>query len=383
LDGKYKLIFVDENLFLKKRLLSFMAIAASFQKHTLNFTFAAGTSRGILKQKKTWIINIIDDAHPEVVGSGEAAPLVKLSIDDVPDFDERLQAICDLISGQSMPAIDELYALLDQTIPADLPAVYFGFEVAFLDLINGGKHIIYDNAFSRGEVGIPINGLVWMGALEDMLFQITEKVDEGFDCIKVKIGSMDFEKECDLLQYIRSKYYKLDITLRVDANGAFDPDEALEKLEELSKYNLHSIEQPIKAGQPAAMYQLCRQSLVPIALDEELIGIPNREAKVALLEAIKPQYIILKPTLVGGLRSCREWIAIAEELKIGWWITSALESNVGLNAISQFTAEFNTDTHHGLGTGKLYHNNFSSPLTIEKDKIYYRAPFDWDLSLLT
>lgn len=361
-----------------------MAIAASFQKHRLDFTFHAGTSRGVLRHKDTWIIKVVDDANPEVIALGEAAPLVKLSIDDIPDFDEKLEEICEKIGGRPRPSNeDEIYKLLDELIPTELPSIYFGFEVAFLDLLNGGKRMIYDNTFSRGEIGTPINGLIWMGALEDMLFQITEKVDEGFDCIKVKIGSMDFEKECDLLQYIRSKYYKMDITLRVDANGAFETDEALEKLEQLSKFNIHSIEQPIKEGQTAAMYELCRQSLVPIALDEELIGVHTFESKKQLLETIKPQYIIIKPTLVGGLRSSREWIAIAEELNIGWWMTSALESNVGLNAISQFTAEYETEIPHGLGTGKLYHNNFPSPLTIEKGQIYYRSPSAWDLSLLT
>lgn len=361
-----------------------MVIKASFHKHTLYFTFAAGTSRGILKQKDTWIIKVTDVANAEVFGLGEAAPLVKLSIDDLPDYDERLIQICDQISGTSVPSsVDEMYQLLDRVIPSELPSVYFGFEVAFLDLLNGGGRMIYNNAFSRGERGIPINGLVWMGALEDMLFQITEKVADGFHCIKVKIGSLDFEKECDLLQYIRSKYYKMDITLRVDANGAYSSDEALEKLEKLSKYNIHSIEQPIKAGQTAAMYELCRHSLVPVALDEELIGIHTSESKRKLIESIKPQYIIFKPTLVGGLRSCKEWISIAEELNIGWWITSALESNIGLNAISQFTAEYNTDISHGLGTGKLYDNNIPSPLTIENGEIYYRSPFTWDLSLLT
>jgi o-succinylbenzoate synthase len=361
-----------------------MAITASYQKHKLDFTFHAGTSRGVLRHKDTWIIKLADDANREIFGLGEAAPLVKLSIDDIPDFDDRLTEICQQISGHTAPSnVDEMYTLLDKAIPIDLPSVYFGFEVAFLDLLNGGKYIIYDNAFSRGESGISINGLIWMGALEDMLFQITEKVDEGFDCIKLKIGSMDFEKECDLLQYIRSKYYKMNITLRVDANGAYSSEEALEKLEQLSKFNVHSIEQPIAAGQTSAMYELCRQSLVPIALDEELIGIHTRESKRALLEKIKPQYIILKPTLLGGLRSCKEWIAIAEELNIGWWMTSALESNIGLNAISQFTAEYDTDIPHGLGTGKLYHNNIPSPLTIEKGVAYYRSPFEWDLSLLT
>lgn len=361
-----------------------MAIVVSFQKHILDFTFDAGTSRGILKQKNTWIIKLLDDDNMEVVGLGEAAPLVKLSIDDIPDFDDRLEEICNEVSGHSIPQNEnEIYSLLDRFIPLEFPSMYFGFEVAFLDLMNNGNRVIYDNSFSRGEEGIQINGLIWMGYREDMLLQVTNKVNEGFGCIKIKIGSSDFEKDSDLLEYIRNKYYKMDLTLRVDANGAYSPEEALEKLEHLSKFNIHSIEQPIEAGQAAAMYELCRQSLIPIALDEELIGVHTYESKKALLESIKPQYIILKPTLVGGFRSSKEWIALAEEMNIGWWMTSALESNIGLNAISQFTAEFDTDLPHGLGTGKLYHNNFPSPLTIEQDKVYYQSPFTWDFSLLT
>ena len=361
-----------------------MAIVASFQKHTLDFTFAAGTSRGILKQKDTWIIKVVDKNNPNVFGLGEAAPLVKLSIDAISGYGDRLMEICDQISGMPIPFnAQELYRLLDEFIPSDLPSIYFGFEVAFLDLINGGKRVIYDNAFGRGEQGIPINGLIWMNYLENMLFQVTKKIEEGFDCLKIKVGSINFEEECDMLEYIRNKYYKKDITLRLDANGAYSPEEVLEKLERLASFDIHSIEQPIRAGQTIAMYELCRQSLIPIALDEELIGVHTSLSKRTLLEKIKPHYIILKPTLLGGLQSCKEWIGIAEELNIGWWVTSALESNIGLNAISQFTAQFGTDIPHGLGTGNLYHNNFPSPLAIELGKLHYRSPFIWDLHLLT
>lgn len=361
-----------------------MALQVDFQKHRLDFTFSAGTSRGVLRHKYTWIIRIFDDECPDVYGLGEAAPLVNLSIDDLPDFEQRLLNICDKISGKPAPRdTTEAYMLLDEQVPDGLPSIYFGLEVALIDLMNGGDRMIYDNEFSRGIKGIPINGLVWMGALEDMLFQITEKVDEGFDCIKVKIGSMDFEKECDLLQYIRNKYYKKEITLRVDANGAFSPEEAMGKLSQLAKYKIHSIEQPIKDGQLGAMNRLCETSPIPIALDEELIGKYTLASKKALLNAVKPQFIILKPTLVGGLRASQQWIALAQELNIGWWMTSALESNIGLNAISQFTAEYNVDLPQGLGTGKLYHNNLDSPLTIENGNIYYRKPLDWDFSLLT
>lgn len=356
-----------------------MSLKASFKKHILNFKFNAGTSRGILREKNTWFIKVWSNDE-SVFGVGEAGPLVKLSVDDVPGFEEELGRVCKSIDDKKVPQSEhDLYELIDSVVKPEFPAIYFGLETALLDLINGGKRMIFDNAFSQGEKGMPINGLIWMGHLEDMLLQLSDKVEQGFDCIKIKISSLNFERECDVLQYVRSKYYKHNLILRVDANGAFAPNEALDKLNELVRFNIHSIEQPIKPGQIELMAELCAQSPVPIALDEELIGVVGKQNKRELLEKIKPQYIILKPTLVGGMRSSREWIEIAESLNIGWWMTSALESNVGLNAISQFTAQYPTEMHQGLGTGQLYHNNVPSPLEISQGEIYYRKDNLWEL----
>lgn len=358
-----------------------MALKVTYKKHVLEFKFEAGTSRGVLQDKKTWYIKLIDNANEEIYGIGEAGPLVKLSIDDIPEFEDVLSSVCARLNGIAKPGSEgQVYELLDEIVAHGYPSIYFGLETAMLDLMNGGNRMIYNNDFYNSGKVIPINGLIWMGHLEDMLLQVTDKVDEGYNCIKIKIGSLNFERECDVLQYIRSKYYKHNLVLRVDANGAFQPEEAMNKLDELAKFNLHSIEQPIKPGNHHAMRELCQESKVPIALDEELIGIGGYDEKAKLLETILPQYIILKPTLVGGLRSCKEWIALAEQMNIGWWMTSALESNIGLNAIAQFTAEYGNEMHQGLGTGKLYHNNVPSPLTISEGEIHYDASKFWDLN---
>ena len=348
----------------------------------LQFKFDAGTSRGILREKSTWYIKIWDDKNPSVVGIGEAGPLVKLSIDDLPNFEEELAKIISGIDGVECPtSINDVYLLTQSKALTIFPSIKFALETALLDLLNGGVRQIFRTSFSEDEEGISCNGLIWMGDLEDMLLQITSKIDQGYDCIKMKIGSLNFEKECDILQYVRRKYYRSNITLRVDANGAFNADEALDKLNVLANYNLHSIEQPIAKGQEDLMRQLCKYSPVPIALDEELIGVVGQGQKRKLLEFIQPHYIILKPTLLGGFYECEEWIALAEELKIGWWMTSALESNIGLNAVSQFTARYSPSTHQGLGTGQLYHNNISSPLEMMQGKIFYRKDKRWSSDL--
>nr|HPH47838.1 o-succinylbenzoate synthase [Chryseolinea sp.] len=250
-----------------------------------------------------------------------------------------------------------------------------GIETAFLDLQNGGKRLIYENAFTASKP-IPINGLVWMGDLDFMMHQINQKIAQGFNCIKLKVGGLDFDRECDILQYIRKRYFKNDIIIRLDANGAFKIDDVLYKLCELEKYNIESIEQPIKPGLPE-MEELCRKSPIPIAFDEELIGINSIEEKRELLTQLKPKYIILKPTLHGGLKGCTEWIDMATSLNIGWWITSALESNIGLNAICQFAGQYNTTLHQGLGTGMIYENNIESPLRVDKGLIRYDASMQW------
>ncbi|HXA01489.1 MAG TPA: o-succinylbenzoate synthase, partial [Cytophagaceae bacterium] len=305
----------------------------------MNFKFDAGTSRGIMRHKDTWFINIWDQANPLLAGRGECGPLKGLSIDDRKDFEEKLSEVCQRINQSDL---NELAGadLVDFFQLNQFPSILFGLETAILDLINGGEMMIFKNSFSSGLGAIPINGLVWMGDKDFMERQIKEKISEGYTCIKMKIGAIDFDAECSILQDLRKKYPEDKITLRLDANGVFQPVDALEKLGILSKYQIHSIEQPIRQGQEEQMKELCKNSAVHIALDEELIGKFLYEEKESLLKNIQPAYIILKPSLLGGFKSCREWIAIAESLNIGWWITSALESNIGLNAIAQFAATF-------------------------------------------
>ena len=328
-------------------------IKASYFPYQLEFKKPSGTSRGILTYKKIWIVKLWNEENPEVFGLGECNPLVGLSIDDRDDFEEELKKICENIND----FIDvELY---------EFPSIRFAIETAHKDLMNGGKRILFDNEFSRGEKGIVINGLVWMGSTEEMSKQIAEKIEQGFKCIKLKIGAFDFETELALLKSIRDQYSESDIEIRVDANGAFTAHDALKKLEHLAKFKLHSIEQPIKQGQVEVMAKLCKVTTLAIALDEELIIHQRKDEKEILLKEIQPQYIILKPSLVGGWKASEEWIASAEKLNINWWITSALESNIGLNAIAQWTAELKTKTPQGLGTGGLYTNNFDSKLKIK------------------
>lgn len=361
-----------------------MPLKTSFQPFTLDFKFDAGTSRGVLKEKETWFIKIWDESNPRVFGLGEAGPLRKLSIDDREDMDQQLATVLRALEEMKFPQNEEeVYQTARELAGKNLPSIRFALETALLDLLNGGERIIFKNAFSSGHQRIPINGLIWMGHTESMLLQITDKVAAGFDCIKMKIGSMDFEKECDILDYVRRKYYQKELLIRVDANGAFKVEEALSQLHTLSKFKIHSIEQPIRAGQPGAMRKLCEHSPIGIALDEELIGIYDKREKEALLGEIRPQYIILKPTLVGGIKSCMEWVEVASAMDIGWWLTSALESNIGLNAICQLAVHIKASSYQGLGTGQLYHNNIPSPLSIEKGHIGYNTHSQWDLTDLT
>lgn len=351
-----------------------MAVCASFHKRTFAFKFKARTSRGAMPDKQSWFIKIWEENDPSVFGIGECGPLPGLSIDPLDKMDEALKTVCNKIESLEIAAIQ-----VSDLVPKGFPSIAFGLEMALLDLQSGGKRMLFDNSFVRGE-SLPINGLIWMGGMDFMLSQINQKIAQGFQCIKLKVGGLDFERECDLLDYIRNKYYDKDITIRLDANGAFKPDEALKKLEILTKYRIHSIEQPIKQGLPE-MEMICKESPIPIALDEELIGIYDREEKEALLKRIQPHYIILKPTLHGGFKGCEEWIALATSMNIGWWITSALESNIGLNAICQFTANYKVTLPQGLGTGALYENNFSSPLEIDTGKILYNRDRQWKIEM--
>ncbi len=359
-----------------------MGLKVKMYKHTLKFKFEAGTSRGVYTEKDTFFLKIYDAENPAIFGLGEAAPLHGLSIDDFPNYQDILQGACDTFNGLDLEVFEwNINIILAQLIDDRLPSIKFGFETALLDYMNGGKRVIFDNNFVKGEKAININGLVWMGSKAFMMEQVEEKISAGFDTIKMKIGAINFEEELSILKHIRESFSSDIIQLRVDANGAFLPEEAPEKLSQLADYQIHSIEQPIKQKQTNAMMSLCENSPIPIALDEELIGITDYVQKMQLLKKIKPQYIILKPTLLGGLQHCREWIEIASRLHIGWWLTSALESNIGLNAIAQFSAEYKNTLPQGLGTGALYHNNIESPLTVNEGKLHYDLQKSWDSAI--
>ena len=359
-------------------------LQTKIHKHTLIFKQPSGTSRGVLHTKNSWIVSLFDDENPSRIGKGEASIIENLSPDWSGDYEKNLEKICTKVNHHAKNNFEEL---------KEFPSVRFALEAALLDLKNGGKEIYFPSEFTEGKKSIAINGLIWMGSKEFMQEQIREKIESGYSCIKLKIGSstgsigrqrladgtadtfspVTFEDELELLKSIRQKFSKSKIELRVDANGAFSPNDALKKLEQLSKFDLHSIEQPIKQGQLEEMKKLCASTPLPIALDEELIGINEFQKKSELLSFIKPQYIILKPSLVGGFKSCDEWIAFAEKNSIDWWITSALESNVGLNAIAQYTFTKNNPLPQGLGTGQLYTNNFPSGLTIEKGELFLKG----------
>jgi o-succinylbenzoate synthase len=334
---------------------------AKYFPYQLQFAAAAGTSRGIMRTRDIYLIQLWDAENKEVFGIGECAPLKGLSIDDVSDYEEILSKVCDNID----------YYLAHKEALRRYPSILFGIETAALDLLNGGKRILFSSKFTAGESTIAINGLIWMGTASDMCRQIENKIEQGFRVIKIKVGAIHFEEELAVLQWIRTQFKDEALEIRVDANGAFLPQEALDKLVTLAPYTIHSIEQPIQVGQQAAMRDLIADSPIAIALDEELIPVVELKDKRALLEDLKPQYIILKPSLHGGIIGCNEWIQLANELNIGWWITSALESNYGLNAIAQYTYSQQHPTTHGLGTGGLYTNNFKSPLFIQKGELHF------------
>jgi o-succinylbenzoate synthase len=345
-------------------------IKATNKKYILEFKQASGTSRGILKTKETFFIILKKDNK---IGVGESAVFRGLSYDDVPDYEEKLQWTCDNINLG-------LFVLLKELI--HFPSIQFALEQAFISLESDDKFILFPSKFTQSQDAIAINGLIWMGSEVFMKQQITEKLNSGFTTIKLKIGAIDFKTELKLLQSIRKEFTANDITLRVDANGAFTPANALEKLKYLSDFDLHSIEQPIKQGQWQEMALLCEKTPLPIALDEELIEIIDKKQKEKLLQTIKPQFIILKPSLIGGIQGSNEWINLAKKQNIDWWITSALESNIGLNAIAQYTYSLNTTLPQGLGTGALFTNNIDSPLKVEKGNLIYKNDEFWSCEFL-
>lgn len=344
-------------------------IQAHYQKYILNFKNPSGTSRGVLRTKETWFITLKKD---QKIGIGETGIFRGLSIDDVPNYEEKLQWVCKNIHL----GIENLKTELVQ-----YPSIQFGLEQAFLSLESKTNFDLFPSKFTEGKQAISINGLIWMGEKEFMKTQIQDKIEAGFSCIKMKIGAIDFETEIELLKSIRKNFSSEEIELRVDANGAFHPENALEKLKRLSDLEIHSIEQPIKQGQLQEMAQLCAKTPLPIALDEELIGVFSSEEKKYIINTIKPQYIILKPSLVGGFAGSKEWINLAETNAIGWWITSALESNIGLNAIAQFTYTLKNQLPQGLGTGGLFTNNFDSPLEVKNGALQYNHLKKWNFNL--
>lgn len=342
---------------------------ATYKKYILDFKRPSGTSRGVLTQKETWFIILEKDGK---TGIGECGILRSLSIDDRPDYEDKLKWVCDSIHLGEQALWEAL---------AEFPSIQFGVEMAFQSLKSKTPYLLFPSQFTKGGDSITINGLVWMGEEQYMKEQIEEKLQQGFNCIKLKIGAIDFQKELDLLRFIRSNFSTDQIEIRVDANGAFSTTDALYKLNQIHEYQIHSIEQPIKQNQTDSMSELCKNTPLPIALDEELIGVFALENKQALLQKIQPQYIILKPSLVGGFRGTKEWIDIAEKHNIGWWITSALESNIGLNAIAQWTYLQNNPMPQGLGTGALYTNNFDSPLEVKNGQLTYNTDLQWKVNL--
>ncbi len=362
-------------------------LQASIHPLVFKFSFAARTSRGPMNEKTSWFIRLWDDSNPDVYGLGECGPLPGLSKKHGIEFDavlaEEIKAFqsknLSLPGGENhLSALNDFFK--SNKISREHSSIVFGLETALLDLMNGGQRVIFKNKFIE-QTPVPINALVWMGGLDFMLQQVEIKIRDGYRCVKLKVGGLDFEKECDVLQYIRRKYFRENIEIRLDANGAFRKEDALDKINSLKRFNVHSIEQPIKPGFPE-MEEICAKSPIPIAFDEELIGINSLEEKEKLLTKLKPKYIILKPTMHGGLFGSDEWIKLAEKQNIGWWITSALESNIGLNAVAQFTSQYPSPLYHGLGTGQIYENNFPSPLFADKGFLHYKSKEKWDLTSL-
>lgn len=364
-------------------------------ERTLHFKQPAGTSRGVYTTRHSYYLTLTSDEMPGIEGVGECATLPDLSCDAKPEYAVTLRQVCQMVEQMGRIPYDMIRAY---------PSITFGLETAFASFFDAAKKLLeivpaegasssemlkqkgvsvparmenlvdlYDSPFGRGEEGITINGLVWMGTYEEMLARLEEKLQAGFHCVKLKIGAIDFFKELDLIKRIRDVYTREQVELRVDANGGFLPENAMSQLEALAKYDIHSIEQPIKQHQWPRMAQLCRETPLPIALDEELIGVNVRSMKEALLDTIRPQYIILKPSLHGGIYGCNEWIQLADQRGIGSWITSALESNIGLNAIAHYAAKVygpNVEMPQGLGTGQLFTDNIPMPLEIRGDQLF-------------
>jgi O-succinylbenzoate synthase len=348
-------------------------IKAWYRKRTLYFLKPAGTSRGILHQKPSWFLFLADDESPEIKGIGECSLVPGLSRETEAAVDHKIDELCRVIQQGGMAMVPDLSAF---------PSLAFGLETALLDLANGGKRELFASDFTKGKSSIRINGLIWIGSVKSMLEQVEEKLNDGFRCLKFKIGSLQLEEELQLLRLVRSRFNAGDLEIRADANGAFETNAALEILKRLAELEIHSVEQPVRPGQWEEMARICMNSPIPIALDEELLGRPAEEEKQSLITAIRPQFLIIKPGLLGGFQQAETYIKLAKQENIGWWITSALESNIGLNAIAQWTYTLSNSLAQGLGTGKLYRDNVLCPLNLKGENMFYRPSRTWDLSFI-
>ncbi len=340
-------------------------IRAAVKRIDFQFINPGQTSRGTLYSKPSWFFIITSDGR---TGIGECSVIPGLNPEYTDGYEQKIQKVVVDINAGVNPSLSEFN---------DFPSICFGLETALLGLKTEDNGILFPSDFTSGNRGIPINGLIWMGTKAEMQAGINEKLKSGFRVLKLKVGALNFDEELALLKSIRKEFYPNDLELRLDANGAFTPRDAMERLKRLSDFHIHSIEQPIRAGQWDEMARICFYSPIPIALDEELIGISDSTLKVKLLTHIKPQFIILKPSLVGGLEMSNEWISLAKDQNIGWWATSALESNVGLNAISQWVFTHSISMVQGLGTGQVFSNNIFSPLQLRGAELYYNPTIRW------
>lgn len=336
------------------------------QEKTLHFKSPAGTSRGVYHTRKIYLVTFRSTQNPALEGVGECAPLPILSMDDITDYVSRLETFCVETAREGQIPFDDMRGY---------PSMLFGLESAMAQIRANGSTALYDTPFAQGQQGIPINGLVWMGTYEEMMQMAEEKIRAGFTCLKFKIGGIRFEDEIEIIRGVRQRFGKDVLQIRLDANGAFSASDALHKIEQLSAFDIHSLEQPIPAGMWQEMRHICQQTAIPIALDEELIRVCRSEDKKSMLDTIRPHYLVLKPTLHGGIRGTEEWIDLAHERQIKTWITSALESNIGLNAIAHLTARLYSapiTIPQGLGTGQLFTDNIDMPLRIIGDKLWYK-----------
>ncbi len=346
---------------------------ASYTQYTLRFKKPAGTSRGVLRTKTVYFLRLADRRHPDRIAVGECAPWPGLSLDDRPDFEAQLAAVCRRLNRGVPPAELDLSAF---------PALAFGLEMALRDRQGGSVRRLFDTPFTRGETSLPIHGLIWMGSRQAMAQQVEEKIAQGFSCLKMKIGALPFAEEVALLTEIRRRYPADRIALRLDANGAFSPRDALARLTELAPLHIEAVEQPIRPGQWPALAELCARSPIPIALDEELIGLQTDEGRRRLLDAVRPQFLVLKPMLLGGFAAAERWMALAAERGIGWWVNSALESNIGLNALAQWVSTHPSERVQALGSGQLYANNIPAPIRLAGNGLVMDTRRRWDVTAL-